>query len=590
MLARTMQRIRPVSRLGFAAEQVRRGAQAVRSRLPGARPHRVWLELRGSYPLRPERARLWGLPVPLAPAEPTLASVEAAFASLARAESVRSVVLDLSELSVDATTAHALRGLVARLAASGKEVVAWSSELDWVRYLVASAASEVAAPESADVRLVGFGLASAYFGAVLERWGLKLEKIAVGSYKTALDEFVRREMSEAQREQLEALLLSLEASFCQAVATSRGLTESHVRAALHAGVSSARAAKDSALVDRVAYLDELVSGATRYAEVAGELPPPPGPEGGPAVAVLHVDGVIAPGRSRRAPRSASSARVAGAASLAQAARALADDDSVGAVVLAVSSPGGSALASDLLHRELARLDARKPLVAWLGPVAASGGYYVACAARRVVASPVGLTGSIGVFSARLDASRLLEAQGVGVSSVSRGRFALSGSPLRSLGDDERTLFETQAAETYERFLARVASGRKLPRERAHELAQGRVYTGADARDRGLADSLGDLEQAAAEARRLAHLPDRARLVHVDEPSDFAFSRFDDALSLLGSPLGSPLGGTVSALLARGPLLWAPLASPRSSPPSSHVSKAAGELSLLFLLSDLQPSP
>ncbi len=118
-----------------------------------------------------------------------------------------------------------------------------------------------------------------------------------------------------------------------------------------------------------------------------------------------------------------------------------------------------------------------------------------------------------------------------------------------------------------------------------------MYTGADARDRGLADSLGDLESAAAEARRLAHLPYRARLVHVDEPSDFAFSRFDDALSLLGGPLG----GGVSALLARGPLLWAPLASPRSSPlsspPSSHPSDAAGELSsLLFLLSALQPSP
>jgi protease-4 len=493
-----------------ATSRVGRGVQELRSRLPGARPEWVVLALRGSFPERSERPRLFGVPLPLAmaPAEASLEHLRELVAGLASASFVRGVLLDLSGLTVGATTAHALREALSALPRAGKRLVAWVPHLDWLTYYVATAAPEIAAPECAELRLVGLGASQTYFGELLGRLGVRFEKVARGRYKAAFDELARERMSEPTREQLEALLGSLEGHFVETVAKARGLEPAALRRALEDGVVSAEEAKHRGLVDRLAYLDELAGPKHKsLGEAARFLAPARRePEGG-RVAVVELCGAIVPGRSRRspAPLPVPGGQLAGAESVARALRLARDDERTKAVVLHVDSPGGSAMASDLLWHVISRLDEKKPVVACFGAVAASGGYYVAAGARKIVAAPTTVTGSIGVLSGKLSLDGLFARHGVHVEEVGRGRLAHLGSAGRPWDEAERAFMERGADDAYERFVARVAKGRGLSRERVLELAEGRIWSGLDAAARGLVDELGSLERALAVARELAGL-------------------------------------------------------------------------------------
>jgi protease-4 len=188
------------------------------------------------------------------------------------------------------------------------------------------------------------------------------------------------------------------------------------------------------------------------------------------------------------------------------------------VVLFVDSPGGSALASDLVGREVRRLREKKPVVAVMGAVAASGGYYVVTHASRIIAAPTTITGSIGVLTGKLVVEDLFARWGLHAEQIRRGRYALLLDPAKPLGEDERALLRRANEEIYDRFVARVAEGRGLPAERVREIARGRIWAGADAVKLGLIDELGDLELGLARARALAGLCPDAPVWEV-EPSD-----------------------------------------------------------------------
>jgi protease-4 len=223
------------------------------------------------------------------------------------------------------------------------------------------------------------------------------------------------------------------------------------------------------------------------------------------VALVEVRGSIAQGHSRRGPTG----RVAGSDSVCAALRAAAHDEHVHAVVVRVDSPGGSAVASETIWREVSLLREAKPVIVSMGEVAASGGYYVACPADVIVALPATLTGSIGVFGGKVVAQGLLERLGVTTGTVSRGDRALMFSSRRGFDDVERERLAASLDAVYDDFVAKVAQGRGLSVPEVEAVARGRVWTGRDAVDAGLVDRLGGLREALQLARSRAGLPDDA---------------------------------------------------------------------------------
>jgi len=224
--------------------------------------------------------------------------------------------------------------------------------------------------------------------------------------------------------------------------------------------------------------------------------------------------------------------MAGVDSVVQCFRAAESDEQTAAIVLYVNSGGGSALASDLMWREVWRIRSRKPVVAVFGAVAASGGYYVAAAANRIVAAPATVTGSIGVLTGKLVLSDLYRRLGVHTEHVQRGRFALWFDPAAPLSDEERELLRRSNEETYERFVSRVAEGRSLGRDRAHELAKGRIWSGVDALGCGLVDELGDVELGIERAAELAGLPPQAASWNARAPAALLLPNAEDPTTLV----------------------------------------------------------
>jgi protease-4 len=339
-------------------------------------------------------------------------------------------------------------------------------------------------------------------------------------------------MSPAQREQLELILQRFEEHFTAAVGDSRGLSPAQVRALVDEGITSASRALEAGLVDRLAYEDEIMGPRHRpLDEVARFLRARVPPLRGGRVAVVSLTGNILTGKSRRLPPPLGG-RMAGSESVVRALRAALADKSTRAVVLFVDSGGGSALASDLIGREVEQVRKRKPVVAVMGAVAASGGYCVLTHASRVIAAPSTITGSIGVLTGKLVVDELFARWGLKAEHVHRGRYALLLDPSRPLGDDERALLERSNHEIYDRFVARVAEGRGLPLERVRDLARGRIWSGTDALTHGLVDELGDLEAGISRARELAELGPDAPVWDVEPPDELLLPSAPDAAAIL----------------------------------------------------------
>jgi protease IV len=226
------------------------------------------------------------------------------------------------------------------------------------------------------------------------------------------------------------------------------------------------------------------------------------------------------------------AQLAGAETITRAFRQAEADESTAAIVFYVDSGGGSALASDLIWREVARIRAKKPVVAVMGEVAASGGYYVLAHASRIIATPMTITGSIGVVSGKAVLAGFNRKYGLNPETVSRGRYALTYSSDRPFDDEERALLERYNREVYDRFTQRVAEGRNLSVARVDELGRGRVWSGADALEHGLVDELGDVALGIRRARELAGLSEAAAVWNVEAPAKMLLPTPENAEALL----------------------------------------------------------
>jgi len=404
-------------------------------------------------------------------------------------------------------TALSLRDALLAASKSGRRVaVHLPAGADTKAYLVASAAGHLSAFPGASLALLGFASRGVYFREALARTGVVAEVLARGRYKSAGESLTRDAMSEPQREQVGAVLDRMHAALVAALREGRGLGLEQATAAIDRGVFRAPEAVEAKLLDAALFDDEvgkaLCPGVTpapasvaapaylraRRATRLGAA------RGGPCIGVVRVHGAIVQGGSPFA-RGATEPEVVGAI------RAAREDRRVRGVVLHIDSPGGSALASARMHRELELCAAEKPLVAAMANVAASGGYYVAAPAHAIVAQPVTITGSIGVISARLALGPVLDRLGVHVESLKRGERADLFDSIHPLRPEERAALEHEIEGTYGEFIAVVARGRKKTADEVEGLAQGRVWTGEDAHARGLVDLLGGFDVALAEVRR-----------------------------------------------------------------------------------------
>jgi protease IV len=464
-----------------------------------------------------------------------------------------------------------------------KPSLAWAETYPGtLSYYLASAFGEVWMQPSGSVGLIGFASNATFLRDALDKAGIEAQFVARGEYKSAANLFTEDGFTDAHREAVTRMLESLQNQVWRAVAESRGI-DSDALDALADGAPLLRdEAVASGLVDRIGFRDEAharmaelvgVEGVTpeesdsetdsdkapprlslaRYAGAARSrfsppVPSVPGRRPKPTLAVVTLEGPIVNGRGgpQFLPFGTSSA---GGDTIAAALREAAGDDSVSAIVLRVDSPGGSVTASETIWREVARARKRgKPVVASMGSVAASGGYYVAMGADAIVANPGTITGSIGVITGKLVVRHLKDRLGVATDAVRTNANADAWSIDAPFTPQQRAHREAEADLFYTDFVERVAEGRNLSTDAVDVVARGRVWTGADALERGLVDELGGLRTAVRRAKVLAGLDEDDDVRVVSYPG----SSLLDMVRPRGSsrPAAASLPDALAALLGR----------------------------------------
>lgn len=447
---------------------------------------------------------------------------------------IRAVVVEL-RASPAGSLAHTeeLRDAIRLLQARGKAVLCHLESGGTAALYLCSAADRLLVSRGGGLPFAGLKMRYLHLKDLLDKLHVRADFVRIGDHKSAPEQYTEAEATAPTRADRIDLLQRFEAAFSGAVARDRKLDVARFREVLATGPFSAPEALKAGLVDAIVYEDELESQVQtltglglpllddRRARVARKYF---GPQR--KLAVVYVDqGELVDGRSRIYPLIGMES--VGSFTLVETLEQVRNDPSVGAVVLRVESPGGSSLAADAIWRAVELTNRVKPVVVSMGGVAASGGYYVAAPTRRVFANPSTLTGSIGVYYGKADASELLKRLGITVEVYKTSPAADADAFYRPFSTDERERYRQKLEQFYELFLERVASGRKLDRKAVHEVAQGRVWTGAQAQERGLVDEVGGLRQAIAHARALGRLPAHAPVVELPERES----------SLLGRILG-----------------------------------------------------
>ena len=420
--------------------------------------------------------------------------------------------------------ARELRDAALRFREAGKRVTASLEYAGLMDYYLASAADRIHMHPRGQLGLYGVSMEVLFFAGLFEKLGIEAQFEAIGPYKNAPDAFTASGMSPEHREQLESLGEEFRSGTVEAVAEARGLAPSDADRLLADGPYTARRALEHGLVDALSYLDEIKEDVeeAKLVSIADYLASSRrgAPRAEARIAVVHVDGSILPGKSRD---DLAVGRVAGATTVAEALAWAEEEASVDAVVLRVSSPGGSDSASDTIWRAAERVQAAKPLVASFGDTAASGGYWVSTAAPRVVAQPLSITGSIGVFVGKFSIGELLEKVGIAADLVSAGGRPNWLSPSRPLDERDLERLREDAAEIYGVFLERVSAARNMTTAEVDAIGQGRVFTGGQAMAVGLVDQVGGIEDAVRLAATEAGFPGDATIewVSLPEPRSLA---------------------------------------------------------------------
>jgi protease-4 len=487
----------------------------------------AYIKIDGSLPESPGEVSLFGdLGVDL---RKTMGRLEKA----AEDSSIAGVVLKI-ETQVGRGKLNELRSSIKRVQQSGKKVYALMESAYGPQFVLATACDEIILPESGEILLPGVRAEFAFYKSLLGKIGVEADMLHVGDFKGAAEPYTRDSLSEPVRKNMTALVDDMYDDMLTTIASDRGLKVEEVRAAVNQGLILADEAKKLGLVDRVIYPDEFRAALTKeynaeklvyvenYAKqkVDADFSGPMGMmkffqtvfggqtsssgASGPKLALVYAVGPIMSGKSTA---SMMGDQVMGSDTIVEALQEAAKDENVKAIVLRVDSPGGSALASDLIWRQTQAID--KPIVVSMGDVAASGGYYISMGADRIFAEPGTITGSIGVVGGKMALKGLYDKIGIATESISRGDNSGIYSSTEKFSNGERKIVERMMHDVYSQFTSKAAAGRKMELEKLEKLAGGQVYTGRVAKRNGLVDEIGTLRDAIAEAKRLAGLdPDK----------------------------------------------------------------------------------
>lgn len=456
---------------------------------------------------------------------------------LAHDEEVDGLVLRLSEPFMALSTAEELRGALeafGRDTGGARPVLCHTDRASMITYYILTACDDVALAPAGEVSIPGVAATPIHIRGLLDKLGVRPQFLQIGDHKGAGEALTRESPSPEQEATIERVLDNRFRALVEGIAEGRDMPPQRVRRLIDTALHDAESARDRDLVDVIApfsvYRDRRLDGTPWRRVTLGEDPVSPDVDGlmewlglsqpqrprGERVAVVHMVGPIVDGdgRGRAGLREEIASRRA-----VSALRVLAEDDAVEAVVVRIDSPGGSAQASEKVWRALRELAQEKPVIASMGPVAASGGYYIASAAHRIYALETSLTGSIGVAGGKLVLEEGFGRLGITAHPTARGERALLGSPFVAWDGEDEEIVRSRMRDVYRRFVGRVATGRDMPRQRVLEVAGGRLWTGRGALERGLVDELGGLDDALAAARDAGGVDPAAPIeVYPPEPS------------------------------------------------------------------------
>jgi protease-4 len=483
---------------------------------PSVRADWAEIKLKGSYPEGTQMPGLFGDLVE------SLATCLDRLNLASRDKSIKGVLLRVGSLEIGWARLNELQTAIEQVRKSGKPVWACLESGGNKEYLLAAACDRIIMPESGTLMLTGLRAEVTFYKNLFEMLDVKAEMLRVGAFKSAAEPYTRTEMSPEFREEMESILDDFYGTMVSQISEHRKLPEAKVKEIIDQGLIGVRAAKELGLVDDVAYDDQLsglISGDDKSLDVriredykkkkinteldlfalmeimAGGKSTSGSTK--PRIAVLRLEGSIVSGSD---PFSLFSESTISSDKIVPVIHKLSKDDNVKAIVLRVDSPGGSALASDLIWRALEA--SGKPVVASMSDTAASGGYYISMGAEKIFAEPGTITGSIGVVGGKIALDGLMKKVGVTTSIISRGKNSGVMSITEGFTDSERDAMQKMLNETYEQFTQKAAAGRKMDVAALEALARGRVYTGRRAREIGLVDELGTLADAIAEARKI----------------------------------------------------------------------------------------
>jgi len=477
---------------------------------------------------------------------------------------VRSVVDALRKASVDRRVSSVIirptgtaalwgkvqevRDAVTEFRKSKKPIVAFLESASDQSYYLASACDKVFLMPTASLDLTGMANYELFLRGGLDKLGVYPDSLHVGDYKTASNTFTEHSFTPAHREMAESLNTDMYEQLVAGVAEGRRRTPAEVRQLIDHGPYLPEDAVRAGLVDDLAYEDEIddkvqlgrgrihVLRQKEYRTVGlSSL----GLNRGPKIAVIYAVGLISSGISNESP----SGQVIGSDTIVEYLRTARADSSIRAIVLRIDSPGGSAIASDIIWREIMLTRDRKPVIASMSDVAASGGYYIAMPAHAIVAQPATLTGSIGVVLVRFVIDGTLDKLGLNMESVKQGKYADLFSPVRPFNPDERKKVLELMQATYDAFVEKAAAGRNTTPERIDAIGQGRVWTGKQAKSLGLVDELGGLDRAIELAK------ERAKIAAGSQVELVVFPPKKSLFEVVADPWGrSESGATLDALV------------------------------------------
>ena len=467
-------------------------------------------------------------------------------------DNIEGIYLDLSLVPAGWSTVHEVRQALDDFRESGKFVISYGETYFQNAYYLGSVADEIYLHPEGVIDFRGLNSELFFIKDLLGRLGIDPQVIRHGEYKSALEPFFLEQMSPENREQTLAYISAIWNNITADIARSRGLTVNHINEVadgLH--TRNAVTALEWEMIDGLAFYDEIMDVLRNRLGIDDDddinfvslekytrVPRPksmPSPRTRDRIAVVYASGNIVSGEG--------SDRVIGSDRIARAIREARLNDNVKAIVFRINSPGGSALASDVILREVKLAAQEKPVVASMGDVAASGGYYIACGADWIIANPTTITGSIGVFGLIPNMQEFFnEKLGISFDNVKTNQFADFGSITRPLTHTERQMLQEMISEVYDTFIGHVAEGRGLPLSVVDELGAGRVWSGSEAKQNGLIDEFGGLQTAIHKAAELAEL-EEYRLLEYPTRKDFLTQILEDFGGVKDRMIQKELGST-----------------------------------------------